>query len=255
MTHRMRRSGWTVRGACLALALASVLAAPGARADFLPLDGILRIPDGFRFPPGSRLIVELVDISGAEAVVLASVAVKPGRDDLLDFQLSYDTEMITRKSGYRLRARAVDDGHVLLRSVRSVPVLGEVPAYSVEIVLETLRLTEGGGGPVGPDWRAVEIDDEAALTVTSATLILGEDGRASGSTGCNRFQGGFQVTGDSLTFGRFAVTRRGCTTAIAGQEKRYLRALSDVSGFRRSGDRLILTDAAGAEILRFERTR
>lgn len=100
----------------------------------------------------------------------------------------------------------------------------------------------------GTDWRLVSLGPsggEASLVAgTTVTLKFGEDGRASGSTGCNSYSGTYQVRGDTISFGRLISTRRACLDQNANQqEQRFLAALEAANRFRLSSDRLtILSD-------------
>src|SRR6185295_120894 len=82
----------------------------------------------------------------------------------------------------------------------------------------------------GIDWRLVSLGPTGAETSvvagTTVTLRLGEDNRASGSTGCNSFSGTYQVRGDNISFSRLVSTRRACLDQNANeQEQRFLSTL------------------------------
>ena len=78
-------------------------------------------------------------------------------------------------------------------------------------------------------------------------LAFGIDGKASGSAGCNRYVAPYQASGNSLSFGAAAATRRLCAEAeLMEQERQFLQALASVATARREGDRLELRTADGA---------
>ena len=65
----------------------------------------------------------------------------------------------------------------------------------------------------GVTWTLVEVDGttvDPAQTTRPATLLLAEDGRASGSAGCNQFGGPYTLTVDEIRFGAIAMTRMAC---------------------------------------------
>jgi copper homeostasis protein (lipoprotein) len=62
----------------------------------------------------------------------------------------------------------------------------------------------------------------------------------SGSTGCNRLNGRYSLQGDGLTLSELTTTRMSCPGGAAEKEQAYLQMLRDVTGWRLSGDRLIL---------------
>lgn len=108
----------------------------------------------------------------------------------------------------------------------------------------------------GTEWRLVSLGPSGAeanvVAGTTVTLKFGEDGRASGSTGCNAYSGTYQVRGDNLTFGRLASTRRACLDQNANQqEQRFLSALESASRFRLADDRLTIFSDRGRNVLNF----
>ncbi len=108
----------------------------------------------------------------------------------------------------------------------------------------------------GSDWRLVSFGTAGAETNviagTTVNVKFGEDGRASGSTGCNSYSGTYQVRGDSITIGRLASTRRACLDPNANQqEQRFLAALEAANRFRLSSDRLTILSNRGRNVLNF----
>jgi len=108
----------------------------------------------------------------------------------------------------------------------------------------------------GTDWRLVSLGPaggEAGLVAgTTVTLKFGEDGRASGSTGCNSYGGTYQVRGDTISFGRLISTRRACLDQNANQqEQRFLAALESANRFRLSANRLTILSDRSRTVLNF----
>lgn len=108
----------------------------------------------------------------------------------------------------------------------------------------------------GMEWRLVSLGPAGGETDlvagTTVTLRFGEDGRASGSTGCNSYSGTYQVRGDNLSFGRLASTRRACLDQNANQqEQRFLSALESANRFRLSENRLTILSDRGRTVLNF----
>ena len=102
------------------------------------------------------------------------------------------------------------------------------------------RATLLGGKPVPPG------DPNRA-----ARLVFEPGGRVSGSDGCNRVSGSYEVNGDAILFGQMASTRMACpdTSQI---ERAFHDALSGAREWRILGTRLELLDASGARLARFE---
>ena len=108
----------------------------------------------------------------------------------------------------------------------------------------------------GTEWHLVSLGpagSEASLVAgTTVTLKFGEDGRASGSTGCNAYSGTCQVRGDTISFGRLISTRRACLDQNANQqEQRFISALESANRFRLASNRLTILSDRGRIILNF----
>jgi len=107
----------------------------------------------------------------------------------------------------------------------------------------------------GTSWRLVQVDGEEAVAGSGASLELGVDGSAGGATGCNSFNGAYEVDGRDLSFGPLASTQAACADpALTAQEAAYLQALGTTSQFAVDGDKMSLEDSDGgalAELTRF----
>lgn len=107
----------------------------------------------------------------------------------------------------------------------------------------------------GTYWKLVrlgEVSVKAADGQREAYLVFDtEELRVAGSGGCNRVNGGFELDGASLRFGRLAATRMACPEGLE-QEQRFLAALERVASHRIGGSHLELLDAKGAVAARLE---
>ena len=107
----------------------------------------------------------------------------------------------------------------------------------------------------GTYWRLVRLSEtpvQAAGKQREPHLIFASDQpRISGSGGCNRVTGSFDLDGDRLRLGRMAGTRMACPTGME-QEQRFLQSIEKVERYRISGSHLEMLDAADAVIARFE---
>jgi len=66
--------------------------------------------------------------------------------------------------------------------------------------------------------------------------------RVSGSGGCNRMTGGYDLAGDHLKFTQMAMTRMMCLHG-ADTEASFAKALNGVTTWKIVGDKLLLMDA------------
>jgi heat shock protein HslJ len=76
-------------------------------------------------------------------------------------------------------------------------------------------------------------------------------GRLSGSDGCNRITGTYQVKGNALSFGQTAATGIACIDTAADVERAFRGALKSAARFTISGDRLELFDGTGNRVAAF----
>ncbi|HAC64347.1 MAG TPA: hypothetical protein DCF68_12600 [Cyanothece sp. UBA12306] len=76
----------------------------------------------------------------------------------------------------------------------------------------------------GTEWQLAVWSESLSLGDKPITLAF-SDKAISGSTGCNRYQAGYQITEDSLTFSPIASTRMACTDVLMNQESTFLKVL------------------------------
>ena len=108
----------------------------------------------------------------------------------------------------------------------------------------------------GREWRLLSLGPTGAeatvVAGTKVTLTFGEDGRASGSTGCNSYSGTYQVRGDNISFSRLVSTKRACLDQNANQqEQRFLSTLEAANRFRLTNNRLTILSDRGRSSLNF----
>jgi len=104
-------------------------------------------------------------------------------------------------------------------------------------------------------WKLIRLG-EAPVTVASgqpeAHFILHPDTRrVSGSGGCNRLTGSYELSGDQLSFGNMAGTMMACQDGM-DTERAFLHALQQAHKARVTRHELELFDAAGNGLARFE---
>ncbi|HJS49792.1 MAG TPA: META domain-containing protein, partial [Gaiellaceae bacterium] len=105
----------------------------------------------------------------------------------------------------------------------------------------------GVGAPLGgTHWILAELEGvavELGAGENAPHLVLdGESSRLSGSGGCNRLVGSYEVGDDGLRFGQIASTRMACSDAVMEREAAFLAALGAVTGHRLDGSSLLLLD-------------
>jgi copper homeostasis protein (lipoprotein) len=104
-------------------------------------------------------------------------------------------------------------------------------------------------------WKLTRVGN-APVVVSSQQrephFILSSDSRrVSGSGGCNRLTGSYQLSGDQLTFGQMAGTMMACPEGM-DTEQAFLGALSQAKRVKITRQHLELYDATGTLVARFE---
>ncbi len=127
-------------------------------------------------------------------------------------------------------------------------IAGLVAAAAVASSVAQSGSPTWGGAP----WRLEEVGGKAALGKGQATLSISPDGKASGSSGCNRFGATANLDG-GLRFGPLAATRMACPPELMDQERRLFHALEQVRSARVEDGRLLLLSESGAVLAAYVR--
>ena len=102
-------------------------------------------------------------------------------------------------------------------------------------------------------WMLNELNGQTPLPDTAITAEFSEDGKVSGSSGCNNYNTTYEVSGKKISFGeQVASTMMACPDPVMDQERDYLEALSAAATFEIVEDVLILYDDDGNAIVRFD---
>ena len=107
----------------------------------------------------------------------------------------------------------------------------------------------------GTDWRLTALGDTPVAvkdTVRAPRITLAPDSKqVSGSGGCNRMFGVYELKGEALRFSGVGSTRMACKSGM-DTESAFLPALLRVARWRVSGQQLELSDSSGTVLARFE---
>src|SRR5262245_11766145 len=96
----------------------------------------------------------------------------------------------------------------------------------------------------GTYWRATELAGKPVVRrdPTREAHLQFQAGRVSGSDGCNRVTGSYQLDGDRVTFSQMAATQMACVDSNE-TEGPFREALKNASRLIVAGDRLHLLNA------------
>jgi heat shock protein HslJ len=105
----------------------------------------------------------------------------------------------------------------------------------------------------GRYWKAVELVGKPAPAQDArreAHLIFASAGSVSGSDGCNRMSGTYELKGDAIKFGQMMGTLMACPNT-GDVDRLFREALASASRLSVVGDRLELFDASGKRVALF----
>ena len=125
--------------------------------------------------------------------------------------------------------------------------------YRVRYDLDGTGHAGCGGDPksllTGQEWRVESIGDQPVIAGSSVTIEFLEGDRVAGSASCNRFMGGYRLTGEGLTFDQMAGSMMACEEPLSRQEARFLGLLQDTVRFEIDpSGRLLLHTKSGQNI-------
>ncbi|MGZ5521061.1 MAG: META domain-containing protein [Halobacteriota archaeon] len=109
----------------------------------------------------------------------------------------------------------------------------------------------------GTTWKLTSLATETGvnntLPNTTITAIF-DDGNVTGSSGCNRYFGSYQLNKTEINFGQVGSTLMFCPDpdGVMTQETTYLLLLKDVTSYAISNNGLTLSDSLGNPKLVFE---
>ncbi|HHP7233931.1 MAG TPA: META domain-containing protein [Desulfobacterales bacterium] len=165
------------------------------------------------------------------------------------------TEPLTTAEGFLYRTAA--EGRRLSVAIRP-EICADVSTgmphpYRVRYELDDRAHTGCGGDPrsllLGLEWIVETIGGAPVVEKSEPTILFLEEDRVAGNASCNRFMGGFQLTGEGLSFGQMAGTMMACEEPLSGQEMRFLELLQNTYRFEIGPEgRLVLHTPAGQRI-------
>ncbi|NEQ53061.1 MAG: META domain-containing protein [Leptolyngbya sp. SIO3F4] len=116
---------------------------------------------------------------------------------------------------------------------------GSEQSSSQSILLPSLEATQ---------WQLASYQGEAVLEDVLITAQF-QDGRLTGSSGCNRYTATYTATENQLILGPLATTRKLCAEPTMMQEQTYLSLLAQVTAYRATASSLELRTSEGSLLL------
>lgn len=225
------------------------LAVPAQATD--PAGVTVTVQIGYReriaLPPGSVATITLSDVSlrDVAAPVIAQIEF-PIRGVPAPFELVTPRDSMTSGRTYALRATIHDNTGKLRWTTDSVHPVDPEQAQSDLGLLLLKQVGTADQSTVDLDliegeWLIEDIDGRGVIDFLQTTLAFTPDGKVSGTGGCNRYSGTYELSGDILSIGPLAVTQMACPEAISNQERAFFEVIA--SPLR------VAFDATGAMVL------
>lgn len=140
----------------------------------------------------------------------------------------FKTAKDSMETGHRYALRAtIRDGAGNLHW--TTDTVHSVDPEQTQSDLGLLMLKQVAAAPLdltGGEWLVEDINGGGVMDILQTTLAFDSDGQVSGTGGCNRYSGTYDLAGDTLSFGPLAFTRKACPPAISNQESTFFEAIS-----------------------------
>ena len=109
------------------------------------------------------------------------------------------------------------------------------------VLAQPSRAQDSGSGLFGKTWTLTEMEGRRFSADKPNIEFNRDQKRVSGSAGCNRFSGAFEIDGAMLKFSRIASTKMACLDAeVQRIETRFLELLETTTRFEIQGNTLRL---------------
>ena len=146
------------------------------------------------------------------------------------------------------------DSHSESPVSRALQCLSRAPLPTVVIALGVALLagctTANTQALIGSEWRCTRIGSRTLTEDRTPTLLMTDEGKASGFAGVNRWFGTYSVDGSTLKFGMLGMTRMAGPPERMQLEQTYADALAAVTRWSVSSGRLQMSDS-NALVLEF----
>lgn len=187
----------------------------------LTIEGTASYRERIALPPDAVFEATLQDVSRSDAAgqVIGQARVEQPAGPPFHFSIQYDPAQVEPNHIYLVRGRIVEGNRVLFMTDQRYQVLTQGHGSEIGMMMmqrvRTPTQPEIAAVPLRETyWRLAEIAGKSVNATEQqreAYLVFSPEGsRISGSGGCNRLAGSYEVTGASLRVGGVAVTRMAC---------------------------------------------
>jgi heat shock protein HslJ len=117
----------------------------------------------------------------------------------------------------------------------------------------------GDDEPSGPEalegqtWVLTQfVAEDGSTEIVDVGVDAEFDGESiAGTSGCNRYNGPYETSGNEISFGPIAGTQMACPEPQMTVEARYLQLLESVATFEVEGRAMSMSDGEGTPVLQF----
>ena len=226
------------------------------------LGGVALTRAPLSLPPDSVFEAALLQWpgDGAPPVVLARQRIDDAGSPPYALLLPYRQAEIAPGLRHAVRASVSQGDGLILHSPEDVVVLLDPALRRVDVPLAPVAPAQAQAAVALRQtwWRLVEIPDggppvgwPAAQARPAHLLLQDTEARGSGSGGCNRFDGSYQLQGRSLRFLALTASLRLCLDGGLS-EAAFFERLAKVASYRQKDRRLELRGSDGKALLEFE---
>jgi heat shock protein HslJ len=143
-------------------------------------------------------------------------------------------------------------GHLrLVGTALLLSIVGACGDPGTTAPIKASEMSENAISVVGSTWQVEDIDRGGIIDRSMVTVQFPEEGRITGSTGCNNYFASVSIDSSSISLSGIGTTRRACPQSLMNQEQRFLEALNSAAQVSIDDDTwLVIHDESGAERIR-----
>lgn len=204
-------------------------------------------------PPEAKLIVELADISMADAPakIISEAIVEPINGAPIAYSIDYDSSKLEPGHQYALQARiSAGDTLWFVNDTRhNFDPEQPLSQYDIQVVMVGRSDDVGEATSLfNKEWLAEDLQNSGVTDNAQTTLTVQEDGSISGSGCCNRYFGSAEIKEDKLIFSQLGNTFMMCPPALMDQERKFFDILANTRHYKIELGKLILLNEQDEKI-------
>lgn len=203
--------------------------------------------------PNSQLTVSLVDVSKMDvaATIISEQVINLVGAPPYKVELEYNKKKIDTAHRYNVRTTITNQGKLLYTSTTShSPFANTESSTPLEVIVSKVA-QKPNVDLVNTYFKAISIDGNPVVVNTKEPFIqFNSDNTVHGFLGCNNFNGGYEVSKQSVTFTQLATTQKMCHENME-QESAMAGVLQAATQWQISGEKLFLQNETGKQLATF----